>query len=600
MLEATPTKNGLQLRYGDFSTLTEALDYAAQGETGYNFYNGKGQLDFVLPYAQLRADAVAIAKRLQGLKIERGSRVALVADTDPGFLQMFYACQYAGMVPVPLPASLRLGGHATYVAQLKRLLMSCRASVAIAPEVYLSFLREAAEELPLSYIGSVQSLRSLPASGSEVMPSGPDELAYLQYTSGSTQFPRGVMITNRTVMNNLGHIVRNGVKIRPGDRAISWLPYYHDMGLVGLVLSPMAAQVSVDYLRTRDFAMRPRLWLALITKNKATISFSPPFGFELCMQRLRENDLSKYDLSSWRVAGVGAETIRAQPLLAFSETLASSGFNPGAFLACYGMAECSLAVSFSPLGQGIQVDEVEAETLAVTQRAFPALKPANRAADAKEFVKCGFALPGHAVEVRDKKGNTLPDRHVGTLYVKGPSVMSGYFGEVELSGEVLSPDGWLNTGDLAYIADESVIITGRQKDLIIINGRNIWPQDLEYLAESQPEVRSGDASAFSVSGDDGEDKAVLVIECRLSAPEKRATLVENLQGMVCNELGIDCFIELVPRNTLPRTTSGKLSRSGAKRDFLERVAKGQTETPAIDLAACNYQHRIISAAVGHR
>ncbi len=599
MLEATPTKNGLQLRYGDFSTLTEALDYAARGETGYNFYNGKGQLDFVLPYAQLREDAVAIAKRLQGLKIERGSRVALVADTDPGFLQLFYACQYAGMVPVPLPASLRLGGHATYVAQLKLLLMNCRASVAIAPEAYLSFLREAAEELPLSYIGTADSLRALPKCRSELVPSGPDELAYLQYTSGSTRFPRGVMITNRTVMNNLGHIVRNGVKIRPGDRAISWLPYYHDMGLVGLVLSPMAAQVSVDYLRTRDFAMRPRLWLSLITQNKASISFSPPFGFELCMQRLRESDLDKYDLSSWRVAGVGAETIRAQPLLAFSEMLAPSGFNPGAFLACYGMAECSLAVSFSPLGQGIQVDEVEAETLAMTQRAFPALKPTTRTTEAREFVKCG-SLPGHAVEVRDDEGNTLPDRHVGTLYVKGPSVMAGYFGEEGLSREVLSDEGWLNTGDLAYIADDSVIITGRKKDLIIINGRNIWPQDLEYLAENQPEVRTGDASAFSVVGDDGEDKAVLVIECRIADSGKRVRLVENLQGMVCNELGIECYIELVPRNTLPRTTSGKLSRSGAKRDFLRRVADGKTEPPGVNAQACNYQHRIISAAVGHR
>jgi fatty-acyl-CoA synthase len=598
MLEATPTKNGLQLRCGDFSTLTEALDYAARGETGYNFYNGKGQLDYVLPYAQLREDAVAIAKRLMNLGIKRGSRVALVADTDPGFLQLFYACQYAGMVPVPLPASLRLGGHTTYVAQLKRLLMYCRASVAIAPEAYLSFLSEAAESLPLSYIGSANSLLALPEGKAELSPSGPDELAYLQYTSGSTRFPRGVMITNRTVMNNLGHIVRNGVKIRPGDRAISWLPYYHDMGLVGLVLSPMAAQVSVDYFRTRDFAMRPRLWLSLITKNKATISFSPPFGFELCMQRLRASDLEKYDLSSWRVAGVGAETIRAQPLLAFAEQLAPSGFNPGAFLACYGMAECSLAVSFSPLGQGIQVDEVEAETLAMTQRAFPALKPTNRSMNAKEFVKCGFALPGHAVEVRDKDGNTLPDRHVGTLYVKGPSVMAGYFGEEKLSREILSSDGWLNTGDLAYIADKSIIITGRQKDLIIINGRNIWPQDLEYLAENQPEVRTGDASAFSVAGADGEDKAVLVIECRESQVEKRSALVDTLQGLVCSELGIECYIELVPRNTLPRTTSGKLSRSGAKRDFLQRVADGHTETPGINVEACNYQQRILKSAVG--
>jgi fatty-acyl-CoA synthase len=372
------------------------------------------------------------------------------------------------------------------------------------------------------------------------------------------------------------------------------------MGLVGLVLAPMAAQVSVDYFRTRDFAMRPRLWLSLISKNKATISFSPPFGFELCMQRLRKDDLNKYDLRSWRVAGVGAEAIRAQPLLTFSEMLAPSGFNPAAFLACYGMAECALAVSFSPLGQGIQVDEVEAETLAITQRAFPALKPVNQAKNAKEFVKCGFALPGHEVAVRDEAGNTLPERHVGTLYVKGPSVMTGYFGEDALTREILSADGWLNTGDLAYIADQSVVITGRQKDLIIINGRNIWPQDLEYLAENQPEVRTGDASAFSVVGADGEDKAVLVVECRETDPEKRSSLVDTLQGLVGHELGIECYIELVPRNTLPRTTSGKLSRSGAQRDFLKRVASGQAQPPGVHAATDDFKHRLVSAAAGRR
>jgi fatty-acyl-CoA synthase len=168
---------------------------------------------------------------------------------------------------------------------------------------------------------------------------------------------------------------------------------------------------------------------------------------------------------------------------------------------------------------------------------------------------------------------------VGTLFVRGPSVMSGYFGEEALTREVLSPEGWLNTGDLAYVVDGSIVITGRQKDLIIINGRNIWPQDMEYIAESQPEVRTGDASAFSVSAPDGEDKAVLVIECRDSNEAKRDELVSRLQALIRQDLGIDCFIELVPRNTLPRTTSGKLSRSGAKKDFLQRVADGKTEQP---------------------
>jgi fatty-acyl-CoA synthase len=248
------------------------------------------------------------------------------------------------------------------------------------------------------------------------------------------------------------------------------------------------------------------------------------------------------------------------------------------------MAECSLAVSFSPLDIGIQLDTVDAELLAQDQKALaasPGLR--HRPAKIKSFVNCGFPLPGFEVEIRNSEGQPVPERHVGTLYVRGPSIMSGYFGEEALTCDVLSSDGWLNTGDLAYLVDNSVVITGRQKDLIIINGRNIWPQDLEYIAESQTEVRTGDASAFSVTAPDGEDKAVVVIECRESRPAQRTELVTRLQALIRQDLGIDCFIELVPRNTLPRTTSGKLSRSGAKKDFLQRVEDGKTEQPgAID------------------
>lgn len=576
-MEATPTEHKLALRPGDFESLSEALDYAARGETGANFYNGKGQLESVLPYAVLRDEAVEIARRLIGLNLPRGSRVALVAETCPDFLRFFYACQYAAMVPVPLPASIHLGGHKSYVAQLRRLLLNCRAEVAIAPPMFLSFLTEAADGLPLVFVGTPERFAQMTPSRGPIRPSGSDELAYLQYTSGSTRFPRGVMITQRTVMSNLASIIRNGVRVRPDDRSMSWLPYYHDMGLVGLVLSPMASQVTVDYLKTRDFGMRPRLWLALISQNHATVSFGPPFGYELCAQRLREDTAGQYDLRSWRLAGVGAETIRPEPLSRFAEILAPSGFDPKAFSACYGMAECSLAVSFSPLGQGIQLDVVKTEAMAQSQEAAAAAE--EDAAGSKSLVKCGAPLPGYEIEVRDSDGHPLPERRVGTLYVRGPSVMSGYFGEETLTRDVLSPEGWLNTGDLAYVVDGSIVITGRQKDLIIINGRNIWPQDLEYIAENQSEVRTGDASAFSVTAPNGEDKAVLVIECRESSASKRNELVSRIQSLIRQDLGIDCFIELVARNTLPRTTSGKLSRSGAKNDFLQRVADGKTEQP---------------------
>jgi fatty-acyl-CoA synthase len=579
-MEATPTENNLPLRCDGFASLTEALDYAAQGETGYNFYNGKGELDAVVPYSILREDARQIARRFSSLEAERGARVAIVADTHPDFVRFFFACQYAGLVPVPLPASIHLGGHKAYIEQLHRLLINCEASVAVAPPTFEPFLSEAAQGLDLRFVGSSRKFRDLKPACGKLQPSQANELAYLQYTSGSTRFPRGVMITQETVMNNLSSISKFGSKVRSGDRALSWLPYFHDMGLVGLVLASMASQLSVDYLSTRDFAMRPRLWLKLITQNRSTISFSPPFGYELCVKRLREKDIAQFDLSSWRLAGVGAEPIRPEPLMQFSELLAPSGFRKKSLVACYGMAECSLAVSFAPLDKGVCVDRVDAEKLAENQQALPFEEGSEKSTSRiKPFVICGEALPGYDIEVRDEQGNNLPERHCGTLFVRGPSVMSGYLGEPDLTREVLSSDGWLNTGDLAYRINDSIVITGREKDLIILNGRNIWPQDMEFLAEQQPGLRTGDASAFSVTGPNGQDVAVLVLECRETNEAKRMNLVIRLHGEIRTELGIDCFIELVPRNTLPRTTSGKLSRSGARKDFLKRVENGQTEDP---------------------
>jgi fatty-acyl-CoA synthase len=592
--DATPAANNLPLRIADFSTLAEALDYAAKGQTGYNFYHAGVKLYERLPYTQLRKDARSLARRLMDIGAKRGARVAIVADTHPDFMRFFFACQYAGLIPVPLPASINLGGHKAYVSQLKRLLTICQADIAMAPEGFLPYLTEAAQGLKLRFMGSPKDFNDLAEPNIQLRPSEPNEVAYLQYTSGSTRFPRGVMITQKAVLSNLFAILKYGIQIRPEDRAVSWLPYFHDMGLVGLVLSPMAAQVSVDYLNTRDFAMRPRLWLTLMSQNRGTLSFSPPFGYELAARRVRNDEVDKLDLSAWRIAGVGAEPIRTEPLKHFADLLAPSGFDKRSFVASYGMAECSLAVSFAPLGQGADVDYVDGKALAEEQKALP-LHPNQNSGMVRSnaFTNCGAPLPGYEVEVRDAKGQVLPERHCGTLYVRGPSVMSGYFGDLKATREVLSPHGWLNTGDLAYRVGNGIVITGREKDLIIINGRNIWPQDLEYLAEQQPEVRTGDASAFSVTGPEKQEQAVMMVQCRESDEKKRADLRERLHGLVREEFAIDCLIELVPRNTLPRTTSGKLSRSGARKEYLKRIAAKQTTEFNKNFYAAEFRRRAI-------
>ncbi len=563
----TPTASGIALRSADFPTLAAALDYAAGGDSGFNYYDGRGALIATLPYRELRALALDMARRLAPLG--RGQRLALVAHTHPDFAVMFYACQYAGLVPVPLPAAVHLGGREAYTRHLRQLVRDCQAVAAFAPPEFVGFLREASEGLALTLVGTAQDFSELPALDTTPRPPEPSELAYLQYTSGSTRFPRGTMITQSAVMANLNVIFNHGFQLTPEDRFCSWLPYYHDMGLVGIVLGCVATQRSVDYLPTRDFAMRPRLWLKLMSINRCTVSFSPPFGYTLCARRLRPTDTEALDLSAWRVAGVGAEMIHPETLHEFATVLASAGFNESAFLPCYGMAECSLAVSFAPLETGAGSDVVDIDRLAHHGEAIPAAADGT-SAKGKAFINCGQPLPGYEMEIRDERGRPLPERRCGRIHLRGPSLMSGYFGNPEASREVLSADGWLDTGDIGYQANGSLYITGRAKDLMIIKGRNIWPQDLEHLAEQQPEVRPTDASAFSITDDDGSETAVLVVQCREADSRKLASLAERVQQAIHVEFGIHCLIELVPPHTLPRTSSGKLSRSTARKEFIER------------------------------
>ncbi len=571
MTRPTPTINTIPFCAADFASLAEALDYAARGTTGLNFYNGKGRLAAVLPYKQLREEARALARRLMGITSGRGARVAIVAETDPDFMRFFFACQYAGLVPVPLPAAIHIGGHKVFIDNLGRLLESCRVEAAFAPDTYLPLLKEACRGRGLRHVGGPEDFDRLPRYEGTLAPTDPDALAYIQYTSGSTRFPRGVMVTQAQVMNNLHLIVRHGLQVQPQDRAVSWLPYYHDMGLVGFVLAPLAGQVSVDYLSPRSFAVRPKRWLSLISRNKASLSFSPPFGYELCLKNLRDRDIAQLDLRTWRAAGLGAEPIRPEPLRQFAERLRPAGFDARAFVAGYGMAECALAVSFSPLGRGLQLDRVDRARLARNDQALPlaAATPGGDHTD-KVFVDCGKPLPGYEFEIRSDRGEVLPERAVGTLFVRGPSVMAGYLGDPAATRSVLDAAGWLDTGDRAYRIGRRLVITGRKKDMIIIHGRNVWPQDLESIAEAEPDVRTGDASAFAVRDAAGGERAVLVVQCRSVERAEADQLAERIRAHVLAAWGIACAVDLVPRNTLPRTTSGKLSRTRARRDYLRR------------------------------
>ncbi|MBA0917084.1 MAG: fatty acyl-AMP ligase [Nitrosospira sp.] len=566
----TPTICELQaLRLADFDTLTEALEYAASGSKGFNFYNAKGGLRSVLPYQALRQNALVAAQRLSGLGLARGERVALIADTTPEFVELFFACRYAGLVPFAMPIPVNLGSHAVYVQQIRGILHGSKASVALSSADYINFLREASEGVQgLQWIGTPGELGELPALDVTPKPNHPDDIAYLQFTSGSTRAPRGVIITERALMSNLQGIVRSGLEIQPNDRCASWLPFYHDMGLVGMMMAPMASQVSVDYLATRDFAVRPLQWLKLISRNRSTVAFSQPFGLKLCTLRVRESDLEGLDLSCWRAAGVGAEMIRPETLRNFAEKFASAGFNASAFLPCYGLAESTLAVTFSKIGEGFKSLQIDAAML-VERKMAVRLQADGRKFN--EFVNCGRAIPGHTVKVIDDEGQELSDLKLGSVLVSGGSIMTGYFNNPEDTQRTLQPGPWLDTGDLGFLFEGDLFVTGRRIDVIIVNGRNIRAQDIEELAEQQPEVRAREASAFGVTDANDSTTIVLVIECRLTSVPDRQSLINRLQRIVYMAFGVNCLVELVPPHTLPRTSSGKLSRFAARQGFIQRT-----------------------------
>jgi len=566
-MQPTPVNKKLPVKSTGFANLADALDYAAQGDTGFNFYDHRGELESVLSYRELRDEAKILARRLLGLGLKRGDRVGIIAETDPMFQRFFFACQYAGLSPFALPAGIQLGAHTAYVNQIRRMLESCDAAIAIAPASHADFLSEAVTELDLVMAGTPEDFDALPEADAEFEPLDASEPAYLQYTSGSTRFPRGVEINQATVLENLRAIAEDGLKLNSEDRFVSWLPYYHDMGMIGFILVPLICQLSADFLPSRTFAMRPRLWLKLISDNRGTISSSPTFGYALCSRRLRPSDYDRYDLSSWRAACVGAEQVNPVPLQAFAEALAPCGFNPNAFVACYGMAECVLAVSFAPLDLGLSVDYVDQEAMSTSGKALPvALDSANVAA----YVDCGPMLPGFEYSIRDENGNEAEERQCGEILLKGPSVMSGYFRDEETTRAVLSEDGWLDTGDIGYRVDNHIYITARSKDVIIIKGRNIWPNDMEVVAQRVDGVRLGGVAAFSVAGFGEEELAVMVAETKERNGDTRYRLSHAITELMHEHFGINIIIDLVRPGTLPRTSSGKLSRFQSREAFLER------------------------------
>ena len=561
---ATPTLDPLARRLADFSTVGEALDYAAQGHRGLNFHDARGKLTQAYPYSELREDALVAARRFIALGIKPGDRIALVAETGPEFAAAFFGAICAGAWPVPLPLPTSFGGRDAYVDQLAVQLKSCDPALFLYPPELADFGKDAAAA-PDVKSRSWSTLEEIEPASGDLPNASPDDIAYLQYSSGSTRFPHGVAVTHRALLDNLrAHGI--GLKVVDTDRCISWLPWYHDMGLVGCFLSPMSLQISVDYLKTEDFARRPLAWLDMITRNPGTsISYSPTFGYDICSRRMSSQTRAadRFDLARWRIAGNGADMIRPDVMQAFVDSFDEAGFKAAAFCPSYGLAEATLAVSLMPPGEGIRLELVEENELS-----GGVAESADRPRRYRAVVNCGKPVTGMEIEIRGPSGEVLPERGIGKVHVRGASVMHSYFRDEESTKACLSDDNWLDTGDMGYMSSGYIFIVGRAKDMIIINGRNHWPQDIEWAVEQLPGFKSGDIAAFAITGPSGEETPAVLVHCRVSDNEERGRLRDEIRERVRAITGITPVVELVPPRTLPRTSSGKLSRTKARNLYL--------------------------------
>ena len=568
----TPNANTVEFNCGGFDTLSEALDYAATGITGLNFYSVRGELEYVLTYTELRERAIETAARLT-TETEPGELIGLIAETSPEFAVMFFACQYAGVLPVPVSVPVTLGSNEFYKDQLKRICETAGLHCLLAPMSILGLAQEALAHTKIQ-VGNLDG-SDLPTSVSGLRPFGADDMCYIQFSSGSTSSPKGIVGSQKSVTTNC-RAIQFGLEAGAGDRISSWLPLYHDMGLIGQFLAPMMAQLSVDYIDSHSFARRPSTWLKLISENKATHSYSPSFGYEISAKRWRGGDL---DLSSWRVAGIGGDMVREEALTMFADVFAEHGFCETAFVPSYGLAEATVAVSFSPLNTGFQVDVINSDIMRSKQRALPAGEETEER-NRRALIACGQAIPGHEMKICDDEGVEVADRVVGRILFRGDSVSPGILDRDEGILSLTDEDGWLDTGDLGYWLDGQLIITGRHKDLILWNGRNIWPQDIEWTAEKAGGRHIPKSAAFKLSDDDGNGHIYLLAECKAREPEQREALLSEVSANVRQTVGAPIEVILVPTKSLIMTSSGKLSRMRTRQKFISGDFELETAVPA--------------------
>ncbi|HKZ32592.1 MAG TPA: AMP-binding protein [Vicinamibacteria bacterium] len=518
-------------------------------------------------YGRLRDEAAAIAGGLRERGIGRGDTVALMLPTGLDFLRSFFGILLLRAVPVPIYPPLRLDRLEEYASRQSGILgdagVALLVTIARARPV-VSLFRPSVPTLR-----DVVTADELAAAGAAI--AGPDgdasDPALVQYTSGSTGQPKGVLLTQANLLANIRAIAA-GLEMEPTDVGVSWLPLYHDMGLIGAWLNCLHHGLPLTLLPPTAFLARPERWLWAIHERRATLSAAPNFAYELAARRIADERLEGLDLSSWRVALNGAEPVSPGTLERFARRFAAHGFRPGTMTPVYGLAECSVALAFPPIGRGPRVDRIAREPFQREGRERPAA-PGDPAA--LEFVSAGRELPEHEIRIVDDAGNDVGERVVGRLVFRGPSMTSGYYRKPEATAAITLPGGWLDSGDLAYRADGEVHVCGRRKDLIIKAGRNLVPQEIEEAAAGVPGVRRGCVVAFGVENATlGTEALVIVAETRASDRLERERIVGAVTERVAAavELPPDQVVLVAPGRVL-KTSSGKVRRAATKEQFVK-------------------------------
>ena len=549
-------------------TVNEALAAAATGGSGLTFVD-LAERETFLPYREVHARARRMAGALRARGVEAGDRVALVFPTSPGFLEAFFGVLLAGAVPVPLYPPVRLGRLAEYHAATARMIAAVGARLVLADGATRALLGKVVESSRPA-LGCVTP-GELGDGGELEAGAGPEALGLIQFSSGSTTDARPVALSHEVLMAQLAALRA----LLPPEEAVpqkgvSWLPLYHDMGLIGCLLQAVYYPGPLVLIPPELFLARPALWLRAISRHRATISVAPSFAYALCARRVRDEDLSGADLSSWRLALCGAEPVSPDALGRFARRFEPFGFDRRSLRPVYGLAEASLAVTFTPGGREVRALAVDPVRLAATGEVVDGTRA---------IVSVGTPVPGTDVEVRGPDGGALGERRVGRIFVRGPSVMVGYFGQPDATAKALA-GGWLDTGDLGFVAGGELHVCGREKDVVVVRGANHAPQEFEECLAGVEGVRAGCAVAlgFVPEGEDGEQLLVLAERARGGGQAGGDAEVADAIRRVLLERTLirPHTVRLLDPGTLPRTSSGKLRRAEALRRFLA----GELEPPA--------------------